>query len=250
MGAHFDVVFKLGTILWLALAVAELAVAVPFSQGREGTPAESPARALLILLALSLIFSIVQDLPELGGPSLFTYGSNLGRGVDFLQLGLFTAVEICLWLALMRSLAQPPNWNVAFYTLLSLRAGVWLLHLVMAQDAYLQLVKQPLAGFFLRWGRLAVGVTLQLLPLGLLRRLLAGGAAVSAAPATTAANVKAAPGRDIAVGAAWLGGGLLVTIISYSAAASSTGGGRYVVATGAIAYGLARLVRGFVRLGG
>jgi hypothetical protein len=83
-----------------------------------------------------------------------------------------------------------------------------------------------------------------------LRRLLTGGAAVSAAPSTPAVTAKAAPGRDIAVGAAWLSGGLLVTIISYSAAASSSGGGRYVVATGAIAYGLARLVRGFVRLGG
>lgn len=47
--------------------------------------------------------------------------------------------------------------------------------------------------------------------------------------------------KDTLHGALWLGGGLLVTLISYSAA---EGGGHYVVTTGAIVYGAFRLIRG------
>ena len=50
--------------------------------------------------------------------------------------------------------------------------------------------------------------------------------------------------RDLTVGGAWLLGGLLVTMVSYNMAASSPGGGHYVIATGAILYGLLRLLRG------
>ena len=46
------------------------------------------------------------------------------------------------------------------------------------------------------------------------------------------------------VGGAWQLGGLPVTIVSYSLAASSPGGGHYVIATGAMLYGLLRLLRG------
>ena len=50
--------------------------------------------------------------------------------------------------------------------------------------------------------------------------------------------------RDLTVGGAWLLGGLLVTIASYSLAASSPGGGHYVIASGAMLYGAIRLLRG------
>jgi hypothetical protein len=115
------------------------------------------------------------------------------------------------------------------------------LPLVMGHERWLELGRHPL----FHWGRLAVGIGLQALPLILLKRLL-GEAPAASQPAATATN---SPGRDIAVGAAWLGGGLLVTFASYSAASSGSGG-RYVVTTGAIAYGLVRLVRGLVKLGG
>ena len=46
-------------------------------------------------------------------------GYRLGRGIRLPPL-VFTAVEVCLWVALSRSLAQPHNWNIAFYTLLLL----------------------------------------------------------------------------------------------------------------------------------
>jgi len=50
--------------------------------------------------------------------------------------------------------------------------------------------------------------------------------------------------RDVTVGGAWLVGGVLVTLGSYSLAANSPGGGTYVIASGAMLYGLLRLVRG------
>ena len=51
--------------------------------------------------------------------------------------------------------------------------------------------------------------------------------------------------RDLTVGGAWLLGGLLVTIGSYSLAASSPSGGHYLIASGAMLYGALRLFRGF-----
>ncbi len=51
--------------------------------------------------------------------------------------------------------------------------------------------------------------------------------------------------RDLTVGGAWLLGGVLVTIVSYSMAASNPRGGTFVVATGAMLYGALRLFRGF-----
>src|SRR5689334_23350287 len=76
--SHFDLWFKASAVVWLGLAVAELVVIVPFSQGRQGTPAESPARAALIMVAVSLLLQLFQDLPELGGPRLLDFGSTAG----------------------------------------------------------------------------------------------------------------------------------------------------------------------------
>jgi hypothetical protein len=195
----------------------------------------------LILLALGFLLSLVQDLPELGGPRL---PQLEGRALSLIHQALFVAAEICLWLALTRSLSEPPNWSAGFYTLVALNSSLAAVPTVLTPDRFLQLVRQPVAGLFLHWGRFVAGIALQLLVLGLLRRLLQGGAAATAQPAAATPGVTPPP-RDIAVGAACLGAGLLVTFVSYSSAA---GGGRYVVATGAIAYGLARLIRGFVRM--
>jgi hypothetical protein len=56
-------------------------------------------------------------------------------------------------------------------------------------------------------------------------------------------SLQPAGGNDILIGALWLVGGLAVTAGSFSMA-HGAGGGRYVVTTGAIAYGLVRLFRG------
>jgi hypothetical protein len=55
-----------------------------------------------------------------------------------------------------------------------------------------------------------------------------------------------APGADFLVGGILLAVGIGVTTVSM---ASASNGGRYVVATGAIAVGIGRIIRGFIRLG-
>lgn len=60
------------------------------------------------------------------------------------------------------------------------------------------------------------------------------------------ADEPASAGSDFAIGAVILGIGVAVTTISVSTASN---GGRYIVATGAIAVGLGRIIRGFIRLG-
>lgn len=54
------------------------------------------------------------------------------------------------------------------------------------------------------------------------------------------------PFADFLIGALLLAVGIGVTVVSLAAASN---GGRYVVATGAIAVGVARIIRGFVKLG-
>ncbi|HEV8324462.1 MAG TPA: hypothetical protein VG389_22790 [Myxococcota bacterium] len=71
------------------------------------------------------------------------------------------------------------------------------------------------------------------------------GTDASPAPAGAAAS----PARDILIGGVAFGIGVAVTAVSYSLAASGSGGGRYVIATGLLAFGLVRLVRGLARLG-
>lgn len=50
--------------------------------------------------------------------------------------------------------------------------------------------------------------------------------------------------RDLTMGGAWLVGGLLVTIVTYSMVANNPNGGHYFIATGAILYGAFRVFRG------
>jgi hypothetical protein len=52
-------------------------------------------------------------------------------------------------------------------------------------------------------------------------------------------------GRDMAVGALWCIGGIVVTAVTYSSAAA--GGGRYIVAWGAIVFGGIQFLKGLAR---
>jgi hypothetical protein len=74
---------------------------------------------------------------------------------------------------------------------------------------------------------------------------LAGGPYRGAArPAATAPPRSWARGSDTLMGAAFLGGGLLLTVFTFATASAGTGGRSYVVAWGPMAYGVYRLVRG------
>jgi hypothetical protein len=77
-----------------------------------------------------------------------------------------------------------------------------------------------------------------------LRRLsqMAPGSSVPAGPSVSDAS------RDLWEGGIWLGGGLLVTLVSFGA--TSGGGGRYAIMLGPIVYGIVRIARGLSRRGG
>src|SRR3954471_5719053 len=96
LGERSELWYRANAVLWLAFAVAELIAVVPFSQGRAGTTAETPARSLIVLLALGFPLSLALDLPQLGGPHLLEYGP----AIALVQEALFVAGEICLWMAL------------------------------------------------------------------------------------------------------------------------------------------------------
>jgi hypothetical protein len=244
--------FTFSGVVWLGFHVATLAAVVPFSQGRQGTPAEGTARALLVLSAMGLLFSIVQMLPEVGGPRLFAFEGKIGSALVIVNQLVWLSAEACLWLSLARSLTLPDEWSRAFWALLAVSAVLSLVNVALSHETYRRLFLGTTLGLVLRWVRFAVHLAMALLPLAALRRLMREGGVspTVAADDSVAPPAVTPPGRDIAFGAMWLGGGLLVTLLSYSAAASGSGGGRYVVTTGAIAYGLVRLIRGFVRLGG
>jgi hypothetical protein len=85
---------------------------------------------------------------------------------------------------------------------------------------------------------------------------LAVKAAVSGTPQTpalvAAAGLQPSPATPISPGADFLVGGILLLVgigVSVVSMAAASNGGRYVVATGAIAVGVGRLIRGFIRLG-
>src|SRR6266481_4913568 len=58
--------FRASALLWLILDAALIAAIVPFAKGRQGGPAETVARAFLILSAVGLALTLIQSLPELG----------------------------------------------------------------------------------------------------------------------------------------------------------------------------------------
>jgi hypothetical protein len=106
---------------------------------------------------------------------------------------------------------------------------------------------------FYRFGLMAAsmltgGATLVMLWFARLTVLEGGNAEISAREAGLAPSPvqqKTSAGADFAIGAVVLLIGIGVTAVSMS---SASGGGRYVVATGAIGVGIARIIRGFIKV--
>ncbi len=231
--------FGISSFIWLGLGVGEVALLWTFSQGRSGTAAESLSRAAFYFALIVVSADLLSLIPELGGPGLLPRGSMAAQGIHIARSLVGVAGETCLWLALVKSLKSDPGTTPAFFVVLYGGCLVGLLGSLPHQA--LGAMATPLY-----WLRVLASLTAQLLMLSLLKRLF------SSAPSAplVSRNLAAPPaGREIVFGLVWLGGGLLVTLLSYSAASSGSGGGRYFVTSGAVAYGLVRLIRGLVRLG-
>ena len=80
----------------------------------------------------------------------------------------------------------------------------------------------------------------------------AAGGGPSTAQLVADAGLRPGPATPVAPAADFLVGGILLAVgigVTFVSLAAASNGGRYVVATGAIAVGVGRIIRGFIRLG-
>lgn len=231
--------------LSLLLGLLGFALLVPFALGRRGTPAHGAVRVAVVLAALGLSFDLLWSLELLGSVDLLRSHGAIETAVGVVSYAVAVGLQLAFWRALVRSGGGRPGWSVAFHALVAVSLSTWLLRMFLPFAVYRDLFLGTALGTALSAVRFVVAVARQLLPILVLRELVAGRAGPSATDGPDAPTASHAPAearsRDLLVGALWLGGGLAVTVISYSAA---SGGGRFVVTTGAIVYGAFRVLRG------
>jgi hypothetical protein len=238
---------RASSIAWMVFAILTWIFLVSFARAVRGNAAGGPARAALSLAAGVAVLHFLQLAPDLGLPGVLPDSGVGGRAVQAVNVLVPLAFDIAFFFAIARSRAEVPRWLGPAYFAARLTAfAIALPPVVLDYDAYRALMTGDL-GAVVRWVRFPVGLGYQVLTLVLLRGLVASGAAVPVGipgePTTTPAGRTAQ--QDIWVGAAWLVGGLLVTVWSYAA---TSGGGRYVIAYGAVVYGAIRLLRGLAKL--
>lgn len=232
--------------LSLLLGLLGFALLVPFALGRRGTPAHGAVRVAVVLAALGLSFNLLWSLELLGSVNLLRSHGAIRTAVGVVSYAVAVGLQLAFWRALVRSGGGRPGWSVAFHALVAVSLSTWLLRMFLPFAVYRDLFLGTALGTALSAVRFVVAVARQLLPILVLREdCVAGRAGPSATDGPDAPTASHAPAearsRDLLVGALWLGGGLAVTVISYSAA---SGGGRFVVTTGAIVYGAFRVLRG------
>lgn len=246
----FDVVHGVIAVVWLAFTGAEVFFLWGLAREAGAHPAARLLRTTLGLGWVSVALSLLNVVGALGGPDLLHFTGDLGRFVAVgFQLGIALAFDVVFWISLEQLLGDRllPALRPAFYVLriFSLLLG----SLNMLPFAiYKSWLLAGIIGTLFPWLRLLVTIAWNVVVIVALNTLAQSAPAPGAVAGGPMAPPPESDGKtDLIVGALWLGGGLLVTFLSYSAA-SSGGGGRYVVTTGAIAVGAVRIVRGLVRL--
>jgi hypothetical protein len=218
--------------VWVLFGVANFIAVIPFAKGQKGTRAEGVSWLVLIILGVGLFLEILGLMPA----------GLEGRAFEVANYLLSTAGVACFFVMLLRASPQPIPTAPLYWVLFAITATLSLLQTGLSFETYRQFLLGPI-GMGLRWVRFGCSIGQQIIVLMILKQLMQGGEAPAAVKPPS--NVSAA--REIIIGSVFLLGGLAVTLISYSAA---SGGGRYVIASGAIAFGLVRLIRGLVRISG
>jgi hypothetical protein len=236
-------------LIWLALSVVEVALIAGFRREVGAHPAAGLLGTALALAGVNLVLMATRTLAVVGGLDLLYFPGDLGH---ILVTGFYVAVvlafDIVLWRALESLLEDDvePALRAGFFVLRLSDAAIGALTM-LPFETYRSLVLQGDFGPILPWLQLLLRIGWQGLMLVALHRLskktILGSGTVTGVE--TASDVQ----RDYLVGGLWLGGGLLVTMISLGAATSGGGSGRYVITFGPILYGLARLLRGMSRRG-
>lgn len=218
-----------------------------------GTPLARPALVSLLVFALDVSFSWSYHIsPELLQQ---VFASRVGGLVNALLLLIGYGL---LFATLARLTARP------FDRLMSAALGLYvLLNLTSILLAFLPAaysLGSSAWGFFVIRQPIVIafrGVTIYVLWRALqdLQLMTSTETTASSAAAPVGSEAEAAPSavqqsgqRLIMLGTLWLLGGLIVTAASYQLA-SSSGGGRFVMAYGAVIYGIVQIIRGLMRSG-
>jgi len=228
--------------IWALASLGQLAAIAVFTFER---PADERGYGFFALAASAVLtawFAWSLFFPRSGHDEQFLRAEHLRHAVISVVI---LALNLSLWFAAARAAGGvSPAWTAA-YVLLCGTGTLMALGFAFAPDGW-QGRLGPLAMTLMSWFRTALSFSHEGVLLWVLWR---AGFAVPQGT-TPGANAPAPSAtRDFVVGGIWLAGGVLVTLGSF-AAASSGGGGRYVITTGAIAYGIGRLIRGLARSGG
>ncbi len=221
-----------GIIALIVLALAQLR-----GELRHPEVAWIAAGLAILVWLIDLGFRLALLVPPVSGEPAFTPVMRAASAVA--QVVIAAADGLLLWVlvslgaerrAWVRPLAAVAGLAVAVRTLLWVAVTAQLVPEDLSFSAYRHWIS--MGGIYLVRGAMFA------LSLGTLG---APGGAVA-----TGQEGGVSAGRDLVIGGALLALGLGGTLLSYSLVSGS--GGKYVVATGAIAVGLGRIIRGLIRL--
>jgi hypothetical protein len=241
-GSYDGPFYLVQEMLWLAASgVLVVGLFQLSSAVDEPLPAQLAAGAFVVDAAVDLVQTLL--LPKFGSgllPQLVSDGSML----------LSLAARGLLVFFIVRVTVKTHAWvlpllaTVMLLSLMRSAFSVAVMHQLASRELYSSAgfrFGMPLVSMFNAVSLFVGGLTVK--------------AALSGAPQTpalvAAAGLQPAPATPISPAADFLVGGILlavgigVTVVSLAAASN---GGRYVVATGAIAVGVGRIIRGFIRL--
>lgn len=236
-----------GDVLAIALGVASVVVVGRLARAARGSSPPSLLRAAVALVAIQLGLDVLANAARIAFPNVLA--GAFEYALPLAQVVVDVAARAALWLAVARLLPERvPRWLTASYLLaVGVVLAATLPRFVLARSFLYETAEGMSLFGKLSLGRLAASTLARVATLWLFA-LLAKSALASAAGAARSIAAPGAPSpqRDLAVGAVWLSAGVLVSVASFSMA-SGEGGGRYLVTTGAIAYGAVRVVRGLRR---
>ncbi len=241
-GENVDLIF-MG--FWLVMAIVLCFALAQIALGTE------PGALAWVALALEIVTSALSEFVQ-HGVKQFGLSYSVMAFINVpLMLASLAERALLLWL-IVALLGKKHTWGimvaVGLFGVSMMRAALpWAISFGAAN---VELFSSP----YYRYGLMAVSmvtssVTLMMLWFARQSVLEGGNAEVSPREAGLApppVQESASAGADFAIGAVVLLIGIGVTAVSMS---SASGGGRYVVATGAIGVGIARIIRGFIKVG-
>ncbi|MFO0658205.1 MAG: hypothetical protein U0787_24460 [Polyangia bacterium] len=232
LGRFFGVAF-------LLLGLSQVYAVLQLARSQIGHSVKGLAGAAAGCLSVNLLFNLVgQVAPDLTLP-WFTSTKF------FVVLSLLDLAGVIMLLAAVLQVSRRAfdSLAVAFVVVVLTREAIGWGTGLLTSDRSMTTI----------WGGFAVRFVFAAAELGLRYAILQRASQDLASGAGSVASTEDQPdelldksqlrARGLLVGGLWLGGGVLITAIGYAAAAASPTGGRYVVAYGAIIYGVARIIR-------